>query len=206
MRGGYREAGSSRRCPWSMATGSGLSRSSIAWAGSNRGVARSHKATLKTMVSGRGRGGARTPGPDGGQARRWARRTTGRSSPARCPRGSSSSTSTTPSSLKDAFDTAHGTDSPQFKKYRHLLAMSLTSTASFGRCSICARSLRATSESHRCWATCRGNRHRMGYADAKARGLPIGSGSPSWRPLQDLGHRTAQTLRHAMGAAWRAPF
>ena len=60
--------------------------------------------------------------------------------------------------LKDAFDTAHGADSPkaaaQFRSIAICCAMSLMgSTASFGRCSICARSLRATSESHRCWAT-----------------------------------------------------
>ena len=107
--------------------------------------------------------------------------------------------------LKDAFDTAHGADSPkaaaQFKKYRHLLAMSLMgSTASFGRCSICARSLRATSDAQ-VLGYFRGNRHRMGYADAKARRLPIGSGVVE---AACIGHRTAQTLRHAMGAAWRA--
>ena len=61
--------------------------------------------------------------------------------------------------LKDAFDTAHGADSPkaaaQFKKYRHVLRHEPDGVNSVIRalCSICARSLRATSESHRCWAT-----------------------------------------------------
>ena len=60
--------------------------------------------------------------------------------------------------LKDAFDTAHGTDSPkaaaQFKKYRHLLRHEPDGANRVIRAwCICARSLRATSESHRCSAT-----------------------------------------------------
>ena len=59
-------------------------------------------------------------------------------------------------------------------------AMSLMgSTASFGRWSICARSLRATSESHRCWAT------SVAIATAWATPMPRPGGCPSapasWR-------------------------
>ena len=60
--------------------------------------------------------------------------------------------------LKDAFDAAHGVDSPkaaaQFEKYRHRLRHEPgVSGASFGRWSTCARSIRTGSESRRCWAT-----------------------------------------------------
>ena len=50
------------------------------------------------------------------------------------------------------------------------------STASFRRWSICARSIRRNERIAQVLGYFRGNRHRMGYADAKARGLPIGSG------------------------------
>ena len=83
--------------------------------------------------------------------------------------------------LKDAFDTAHGTDSPkaaaQFKKYRHLLRHEPDGVNRVIRALVYLRSKSPGNERiAQVLDYFRGNRHRMGYADAKARGLPIGSG------------------------------
>ena len=83
--------------------------------------------------------------------------------------------------LKDAFDTAHGTDSPkaaaQFKKYRHLLRHEPDGVNTVIRALVYLRSKSPGNERiAQVLGYFRGNRHRMGYADAKARGLPIGSG------------------------------
>ena len=107
--------------------------------------------------------------------------------------------------LKDAFDTAHGADSPKARRSSRSIAiccaMSLMgSTASFGRCSICAEVSGQRSESHRCWAT------SVAIATAWATPMPMTAHRFRRRGggVQDSGHRTAQTLRHAMGAAFRA--
>ena len=84
--------------------------------------------------------------------------------------------------LKDAFDTAHGADSPtaaaQFKKYRHLLRHEPDGVVN--RVIRALVYLRSKSPGNERIAQVlgyfRGNRHRMGYADAKSKGLPIGSG------------------------------
>ena len=83
--------------------------------------------------------------------------------------------------LKDAFDTAHGTDSPkaaaQFKKYRHLLRHEPDGVNTVIRALVYLRSKSPGNERiAQVLGYFRGNRHRMRYADAKARGLPIGSG------------------------------
>ena len=83
--------------------------------------------------------------------------------------------------LKDAFDTAHGADSPkaaaQFKKYRHLLRHEPDGVNSVIRALLYLRSKSPGNERiAQVLGYFRGNRHRMRYADAKARGLPIGSG------------------------------
>ena len=83
--------------------------------------------------------------------------------------------------LKDAFDTAHGTDSPkaaaQFKKYRHLLRHEPDGVNSVIRALVYLRSKSPGNERiAQVLGYFRGNRHRMRYADAKAQGLPIGSG------------------------------
>ena len=83
--------------------------------------------------------------------------------------------------LKDAFDTAHGSDSPkaaaQFKKYRHLLRHEPDGVNRVIRALVYLRSKSPGNERiAQVLGYFRGNRHRMGYADAKARGLPIGSG------------------------------
>ena len=83
--------------------------------------------------------------------------------------------------LKDAFDTAHGADSPkaaaQFKKYRHLLRHEPDGVNRVIRALVYLRSRYPGNERiAQVLGYFRGNRHRMGYADAKARGLPIGTG------------------------------
>ena len=109
--------------------------------------------------------------------------------------------------LKDAFDTAHGADSPkaaaQFKKYRHLLRHEPDGVNSVIRALLYLRSKSPGNERiaqvagllpwqspphalRRCQGP--GTAHRL-----RRRGGGV----------QDPGHRTAQTLRHAMGAAWR---
>ena len=83
--------------------------------------------------------------------------------------------------LKDAFDAAHGADSPtaaaQFNKYRHRLRHEPDGVERVIRALVYLRSKSAGNERiAQALGYFRGNRHRMGYADAKARGLPIGSG------------------------------
>ena len=137
------------------------------------------------------------------------RRTTGRSSPAHCPKASSSSTSTTPSSISKTPSTppTGPTPPPPRRSSRSIVigcAMSLMgSTASFGTLVYLRSKSPGNERIAQVLGYFRGNRHRMGYADAKARGLPIGSGVVE-AACQNAGHRTAQALRHAMGVAWRA--
>ena len=83
--------------------------------------------------------------------------------------------------LKDAFDSAHGADSPtaaaQFKKYRHRLRHEPDGVERVIRALVHLRSKYPGNERiEQVLGYFRGNRHRMGYADAKAKGLPIGSG------------------------------
>ena len=83
--------------------------------------------------------------------------------------------------LKDAFDTAHGADSPtaaaQFKKYRHRLRHEPDGVERVIRALVYLRSKSPGNERiAQVLGYFRTNRHRMGYADAKAKGLPIGSG------------------------------
>ena len=83
--------------------------------------------------------------------------------------------------LKDAFDAAHGADSPkaasQFEKYRHLLRHEPDGVERVIRALVYLRSKHpTTSRIAQVLGYFRGNRHRMRYAGAKAQGLPIGSG------------------------------
>ena len=83
--------------------------------------------------------------------------------------------------LKDAFDAAHGADSPkaaaQFEKYRHLLRHEPDGVERVIRALVYLRSKHpSTGRIVQVLGYFRGNRHRMRYADAKAKGLPIGSG------------------------------
>ena len=83
--------------------------------------------------------------------------------------------------LKGAFDAAHGVDSPtaaaQFNKYRHRLRHEPDGVNRVIRALLYLRSKSPGNERIvQVLGYFRGNRHRMGYADAKARGLPIGSG------------------------------
>ena len=83
--------------------------------------------------------------------------------------------------LSDAFDAAHGADSSkaaaQFKKYRHRLRHEPDGVNRVIRALVYLRSKYPGNERiAQVLGYFRGNRHRMGYADAKARGLPIGSG------------------------------
>ena len=83
--------------------------------------------------------------------------------------------------LNAAFDAAYGVDDPkavaQFEKYRHLLRYETDGVEKI------IRALRYLCSTHpQCERIAqvlgyfRNNRHRMGYAEAKDRGLPIGSG------------------------------
>ena len=83
--------------------------------------------------------------------------------------------------LKDAFDAAYGTGESkapaQFEKYRHVLRHEADGVARV------IRALRHLRSKHReCERIAqvlgyfRNNQHRMGYAEAKDKGLPIGSG------------------------------
>ena len=83
--------------------------------------------------------------------------------------------------LSDAFDAAYGANDPkavaQFEKYRHLLRYDDDGVAQV------IRALRHLRSKHpECERVAqvlgyfRNNRHRMGYAEAKDQGLPIGSG------------------------------
>ena len=83
--------------------------------------------------------------------------------------------------LSDAFDAAYGANAPkavaQFEKYRHLLRYDDDGVAQV------IRALRHLRSKHpeceriaQVLGYFRNNRHRMGYAEAKDQGLPIGSG------------------------------
>ena len=83
--------------------------------------------------------------------------------------------------LSDAFDAAYGANDPkavaQFEKYRHLLRYDDDGVAQV------IRALRHLRSKHpeceriaQVLGYFRNNRHRMGYAEAKGQGLPIGSG------------------------------
>ena len=83
--------------------------------------------------------------------------------------------------LKGAFDAAHGADSPtaaaQFEKYRHLLRHEPDGVERVIRALLYLRSKHPRRERiAQVLGYFRTNRHRMRYADAKAQGLPIGSG------------------------------
>ena len=83
--------------------------------------------------------------------------------------------------LKGAFDAAHGVDSPiaaaQSEKYRHLLRHKSDGVKRVIRVLVYLRSKHPNRERiAQVLGHFRGNRHRMRYADAKAQGLPIGSG------------------------------
>ena len=83
--------------------------------------------------------------------------------------------------LNDAFDAAYGADDPQamaqFEKYRHRLRHE---TGGVGRVIRALRYLRSQHPGNerivQALGYFRNNQHRMGYAEAKAQGLPIGSG------------------------------
>ena len=83
--------------------------------------------------------------------------------------------------LKDAFDAAYGADDAQamaqFEKYRHRLRHE---TGGVGRVIRALRHLRSQHPGNERIAQAlgyfRNNQHRMGYPEAKAHGLPIGSG------------------------------
>ena len=130
----------------------------------------------------RGRGGARkAPGPHGGQARHGAKDNWTFLTRALPAGVELIDFYHAVEHLKDAFDTAHGTDSPkaaaQFKKYRHLLRHEPDGVNSVIRALLYLRSKSPGNERiAQVLGYFRGNRHRMGYADAKAQGLPIGSG------------------------------
>ena len=83
--------------------------------------------------------------------------------------------------LKGAFDAAYGADSPkaavQFEKLRHRLRHEPDGVERVIRALVYLRSKHPGKERiAQVLGYFRGNRHRMGYADAKAQGLPIGSG------------------------------
>ena len=109
--------------------------------------------------------------------------------------------------LKDAFDTAHGADSPkaaaQFKKYRHLLRHEPDGVNRVIR-ALLLSALEVSGQ--------RANRTGAGLLPRQSppHGLRRCQGPGTAHRLrrrgggvQDSGHRTAQTLRHAMGAGWR---
>ena len=90
--------------------------------------------------------------------------------------------------LKDAFDAAHGADSPkaaaQFEKYRHLLRHEPDGVERVIRALVYLRSKHPTTRRiAQVLGYFRGNRHRMRYADAKARGCPSAPAS-SRRPAR----------------------
>jgi len=83
--------------------------------------------------------------------------------------------------LHDAFDAAYGADSPkaaaQFEKYRHLLRHEPNGVERVIRALVYLRSTHpGRNRIARVLGYFRRHRHRMRYAQAKAQGLPIGSG------------------------------
>ena len=82
--------------------------------------------------------------------------------------------------LEDAFDTAYGIGFPkaaaQFEKHRHRLRHEPDAVESVIRTLVSLRSKHPHNQRiAQGLGYFRGNRHRMRYAEAKARGLPIGS-------------------------------
>ena len=83
--------------------------------------------------------------------------------------------------LKDGFDAAYGADDPkataQFEKYRHLLRHESGGVKKVIRALCHLRSTHPHNERvAQVLGYFRNNQHRMGYAHAKARRLPVGSG------------------------------
>ena len=83
--------------------------------------------------------------------------------------------------LKEALDAAYGADSPaakaQFEKLRHRLRHEAEGVERVIRALVHLRSKYPGNERiAQALGYFRNNRHRMGYAEAKAQGLPIGSG------------------------------
>ena len=83
--------------------------------------------------------------------------------------------------LKDAFDAAYGSDDPkasaQFEKSRHVLRYDSGGVNKVIRALCYLRSKHPHSERiAQVLGYFRNNQHRMGYAEAKDKGLPIGSG------------------------------
>ena len=152
MRGGYREAGCATV---SLVDADGERLHSVRMGR----MPQSHKATLKTMVAAEIEA-VLAKRPDlmvvkvaDGAKDNWMFLTRA------VPAGVEPSTSTTPSSISKTPTTPPtGPTPPPPRHSSRSTAIGcgmrlMGSTASFGRWSICARSLRATSESHRCWAT-----------------------------------------------------
>ena len=83
--------------------------------------------------------------------------------------------------LSDAFDAAYGTDAPkaaaQFEKYRHVLRHDTGGINKVIRALCHLRSQHPGNDRiAQALGYFRNNQHRMGYAEAKAQCLPIGSG------------------------------
>ena len=83
--------------------------------------------------------------------------------------------------LKDGFDAAYGADDPkaaaQFEKYRHVLRHDTGGVKKVIRALCHLRSTHPGNERiAQALGYFRNNQHRMGYAEAKDKGLPIGSG------------------------------
>ena len=83
--------------------------------------------------------------------------------------------------LSAAFDAAYGADSPkgavQFEKFRHVLRHESNGVERVIRALVYLRSKHPNRDRiAQVLGYFRTHRHRMGYADAKAKGLPIGSG------------------------------
>ena len=106
--------------------------------------------------------------------------------------------------LSDAFDAAYGANDPkavaQFEKYRHLLRYDDDGVAQV------IRALRHLRSKHpeceriaQVLGYFRNNRHRMGYAQAKDQGLPIGSGVVELiHPLILLSNDTKDSLEYPL--------
>ena len=110
--------------------------------------------------------------------------------------------------LKDAFDAAHGVDSPkaaaQFEKYRHLLRHEPDGVERVIRALVYLRSNHpTTARIPQVLGYFRGNRHRMRYAEAKPRACPSAPAS-SRRPARPLSPNGSNAPACDMGAAWRA--